>query len=121
MRAEGLIDALLELNPAVRAVALFPGSGEPVLRDRSGVATASDAENDRNEALLVNPTLIELARRRGQLDAGGLDYLVVRYGHFSQLILPLGHGHLSVSFDASADPAAHVPFIRAILDKHGLA
>ena len=42
----------------------------------------------RYEELLVNPTLLELTRQRGNIDCGGLEYLVIRYGNFFQLVLP---------------------------------
>ncbi len=36
MRAEELLDAILELGPTVKAAAVYPGSGEPVFRLRTG-------------------------------------------------------------------------------------
>ena len=42
---------------------------------------ASGLESDRYEELLVNPTLLTLATQRGNIDCGGLKYLIVRYGN----------------------------------------
>jgi hypothetical protein len=120
VRAEALIDALLELSPQVRYAAVYPGSGEPVMRERSGVAVSSEAELDRLEEMLVNPTLVDLARRRGDIDRGGLDYLLNRYGNCFQLVFPLVRGHLSVSLDAEGEPLALVPAVVAVCQRHGL-
>jgi len=116
-----LIDAVLELTPQIRYAAVYPGSGEPVLRERSGVAVSAEAELDRFEEMLVNPTLLDLARRRGQIDRGGVEYLVVRYGNCCQLLFPLARGHLSVSLDPESDSVALVAPIQGILRRHGLA
>ena len=120
MRAEALIDALLDLSPQVRYAAVFPGSGEPVMRERSGVAVSSEAELDRLEEILVNPTLVDLARRRGELERGGMRYLLVRYGTCFQLVVPLAQGHLSVSLDTDADPLALVPSVITVCQRHGV-
>jgi hypothetical protein len=84
------------------------------------VAVSSEAEIDRFEEMLVNPTLLDLARRRGEIERGGLEYLLVRYGNCFQLVFPLARGHLSVSLDAESDPVSLVGPIRAILRKQGL-
>lgn len=99
------IDAIFLLSPAVRYVAIYR-DGVLVSRERPGVAAASAAETDRYEELLVNPTLLTLARQRGEIDCGGLRYLVVRYGHFFQLVRPVPGGHLSVAVEPDGDPLA---------------
>jgi hypothetical protein len=118
MRAEAILDALLDMAPTVRYAALYPGRGEPVIRQRNELASPSAAESDRWEELLVNPALITLARQRGNIDCGGLEYLVVRYHHFFQLIIPIKYGHVSVCFDDTADPVAHAPHVRLLLEQH---
>jgi hypothetical protein len=85
------------------------------LRERAGLADASSSESDRYEELLVNPALITLARQRGDIDCGGLDYLVVAYGNFFQVVLPHGDGHVSVAVERSAEPTELVESIRAAL------
>jgi hypothetical protein len=119
MRAEELLDALLELTPSIRYAAIHPGSGQPVFRQRMGISVPSSADSDYWEEVLVNPTLIELARRRGDVDCGGLQYVLVRYGQFSQLVLPLERGHVSVCFETNADPVALLPVVRRLCDEHG--
>ena len=68
------VDAIFDLSPAVRYVAFAHGQ-DVRLRERPGLSAASSGESDRYEELLVNPALITLARQRGDIDCGGLDYL----------------------------------------------
>jgi hypothetical protein len=117
MRAEAILDKLFELAPTVRYAALYPGRGEPIARQRT--TTPGDAATDRFDELVVNPTLIAITRQRGNIDCGGLEYVVVRYGRFFQLVMPLDYGHLTVCFDEAADPVAHAPNVRAICQQQG--
>ena len=119
MRAEELLDALLELTPAIRYAAIHPGVGQPIFRQRLGINDPSSADSDYWEEVLVNPTLLDLARRRGDVDCGGLEYVIVRYGHFAQLVLPLERGHVSVCFEPVADPVPLVPALRQACEAHG--
>ena len=57
-----------------RYVALYR-KGELVSRQKSQVAGASAAESDKYEELFVNPTLLKLARQRGNLDCGGARFV----------------------------------------------
>ena len=90
------------------------------LTQRADLAGASSSESDRYEELLVNPTLLTLARQRGEIDCGGLDYVVVAYGSFFQLVLPLADGHLSVAVERDQTPTDLVEALRAVLREHGL-
>jgi hypothetical protein len=118
MKGESLLDAILELSPIIRYAAVHLGGGEPLLRERPG-ASATAAEGERWDELIVNPVLIELAGRRGDVDYGGLDYLIVRYRRCTNIVLPLDGGHLSVLLDPDADPLPLVPTIRGIAKRHG--
>jgi hypothetical protein len=114
MTSDQLADTLFALSPSIRYVAI--GRGQDVqLRERSGLADASSGESDRYEELLVNPTLLTLTRQRGEIDCGGLDYLVVAYGSFFQLVLPIEGGHVSVAIERSESPTALVDAIRAAI------
>lgn len=99
-----MIDEILELSPAIRYVAVYEG-GTLDTRSRPQ-PDASNSESDRYEELLVNPALLTLASQRGNIDCGGLDYLIVRYGAFFQFILPTRRGHVSVCIQKDADPIA---------------
>jgi hypothetical protein len=48
----------------------------------------------------------KLASQRGNIDCGGMDYLIVRYGNFFQFVLPTDWGHVSVCIEKTADPVA---------------
>ena len=102
----GLIDALFDLTLAVRYVAIYRHA-ELSLRQRPDLSLASAPESDRYEELLVNPTILTLTRQRGEIDCGGLDYVVVRYGNFFQFVVPIEGGHASVAFEPNADPIGH--------------
>jgi hypothetical protein len=115
-----LRDAIFELGPHVRYVAF--GSGQDVeLRQRDGLANASDAGSDFFEELLVNPTLLTLARQRGELDCGGLRWIVVGYGNFDEVVIPTADGHVSVGIELGADPAAVAQQIAGLLADRGRA
>jgi hypothetical protein len=110
--AADLIGAIFALSPDIRYVAVAR-SGAPEMRQRAGLANSSALESDRYEELLVNPTLLTLGGQRGRIDCGGLDFIVIRYGHFFQLVRPLPDGHLSVSIEPHGDPLA----VAAALDR----
>jgi hypothetical protein len=97
-----LLDRCMALSPGVRYAAVSRG-GAARSRQRSGLAHASGSESDRYEELLVNPTLVTLLRQRGEIDCGGLDYVLVRYGHFFQLVVPVSGGHVSVAIEPEGD------------------
>jgi hypothetical protein len=56
------------------------------------------------EELLVNPTVLEITRRRGNIDMDGMRYVVIRYGTQFQLIMPYLEGHLSIGIELEDDP-----------------
>ncbi|HEU0112078.1 MAG TPA: hypothetical protein VFQ73_14480, partial [Flavisolibacter sp.] len=67
---------------------------------------------------LVNPTLIRLASQRGNIDCGGLDYLIIRYGHFFVLLTPTKNGHVNLGIEPGADPLLLVEPLVTLLEKH---
>lgn len=109
-----LASALFAVSDAVRYVAIYR-DGELTTQARSDLANASSSESDRYEELLVNPTLLKLASQRGNIDCGGLGYVLVRYGHFFQLVLPQSWGHVSVCIESDEDVLAVVECIRQVL------
>jgi len=116
---EDLAEAIFAASPAVRYVAL--GRGQDVeLRERPGLSDASSSDSDRYEELLVNPTLLTLARQRGEIDCGGLDYLVVAYGNFFQLVMPVPGGHVSVGVERDEVPTELVGPVRNALRAVGI-
>jgi hypothetical protein len=112
-----LMDALFDLSPQVRYVAVYR-HGELSLRQRPQLSLASAPESDRYEELLVNPTLLTLTRQRGDIDCGGLSYVVVRYGNFFQFVVPTEGGHVSVAFEPDADPIGHAQEVLRTIETH---
>lgn len=100
---DALIAHIFSASGDVRYVAVY---GEDGLHSqaRQDVASASSSETDRYEELFVNPALLTLATQRGNLDCGGMRFLIVAYGNFYQLVRPLRRGHLSVCVERGADP-----------------
>jgi hypothetical protein len=108
-------DQIFSIGSEIRYVAFGKGQ-DVVLRERSGLIDASSNESDRYEELLVNPTLLLLARQRGDIDCGGLRYLVVAYGNFWQLVIPTDYAsHVSVSVESDADPFAAASRVVAVI------
>jgi hypothetical protein len=107
-------DAIFALGPHVRYVAF--GSGQEVdMRERADIRDASSSKSDFFEELLVNPTLLALARQRGELDCGGLRYLIVAYGSFNVVVMPLNGGHVTVGVALDADPVATAEQVAALV------
>jgi hypothetical protein len=98
-----MIDSIFRLSESIRYVAIYK-NGHLESKSKSNTSRASSSESDRYEELLVNPALLTLASQRGNIDCGGLDYLVVRYGNFFQFVLPVEWGHVSVCIEGDADP-----------------
>jgi hypothetical protein len=70
--------------------------------------------------LIVNPTLLTLVNQRGQIDCGGMEYVLIRYGNFFQLVYPIVGGHLSVAIQPRAQPLDLLDKIRQLLVGNGL-
>ena len=113
-QALGVIEKLFHASTAIRYVAVYQKTFH-VSRQRSGLEDASASESDRYEELLVNPALLLLAEQRGNIDCGGLRFIVVAYGNFFQLVRRYEQGHLSICLEAEADPLAEEEKIRDLI------
>jgi hypothetical protein len=98
-----MIDNIFALSNSIRYVARYDGD-QLETKSKAGTVGASTSETDRYEELLVNPTLLKLSSQRGNIDCGGLRYVLVRYGNFFQFVLPTQEGHISVCIESDADP-----------------
>jgi hypothetical protein len=107
-----LIERIFAVASDIRYVAVYR-NGRLQSSQRPGLAQASASESDKYEELIVNPTLLTLTRQRGEIDCGGLEFVLIRYGSFYELVLPLPGGHLSVGIESGADPLQLVPRLRA--------
>jgi hypothetical protein len=99
-------DAFFQISKVVRYVALYL-DGQLTLRERPGLANASASESDKYEELIVSPGVLTLVRQRGNIDCGGVEFVVIRYGNFWQTVWPLKNGHVSVGLEPPADPLDH--------------
>ena len=115
-----LYEDIFGISPTIRYVAVARGQ-QVQMRSRADLHNASSSDSDRYEELLVNPTLLTLATQRGNIDCGGLRYLIIGYGHFDQLVIPGATGHISVAFELGSNPAEHVQSISDVMARHGLA
>jgi len=86
-----LHDDIFAISPDIRYVASAHGQAVQ-MRSRPDLHNASSTDSDLYEELLVNPTLLTLATQRGNIDCGGLRYLIVGYGHFNMLVIPVVPG-----------------------------
>jgi len=99
-----IIEDLFGSFSEVRYVAVY-ADGVLTFRQREQIAGSSSADTDRFEELLVNPALLTLARQRGNIDCGGLRFMIVAYGNFYQLIKEINGGHISICLDKGVDLA----------------
>jgi len=107
-----IVDTILALSSEIRYAAVRI-DGRLAMRQRDGLNDTSASESDRYEELLVNPTLLTLAGARGEIDCGGLEFLIVGYGNFQQLVVPVPGGHASVCFRNGAECSSFVGAIHA--------
>jgi hypothetical protein len=113
-----LLEDVLAISASIRYVAAAHGQ-QVQMRSRPDLANASSTDSDRYEELLVNPTLLTLTTQRGNIDCGGLRYVIIGYGHFQQLVIPMADGHVSIAFELGTDPVEHLPGIVRAMAAHG--
>ena len=107
-------DRLFAVSPAVRYVAIYR-QGELALHQRPGIVNASASDSDRYEELIVNPTLLKLLQQRGNIDCGGLEYVLIRYGSFFAFVNPQSDGHVAVSLEGTEDSLRLIPRLREVM------
>ena len=110
------IDQVFAASPDIRYVALYR-NGALESRQRPGLEHASASESDKYEELIVNPTLLKCATQRGNIDCGGCRALVVAYGSFLELVVPIRGGHLSVGFENGSNPLAYIDQLAGMFDE----
>ena len=110
-----LIRSLFSLSEHIRYVAIYD-HGESTSLSKAGLAGTSSSESDRYEELIVNPTLLKLVTQRGIIDCGGIEFVIIRYGNFYQIVMPIGEGHISICVEPHADPLKLIEPIRNTLN-----
>ena len=110
------IEEVLAISQHVRYVAIYQDRSL-MSRQRSGVADSSASESDKYEELIVNPTLLKCATQRGEIDCGGLRFIVIGYGHFLVLVVPIRAGHVTVGFELDSNPLDFASRVAALFDQ----
>jgi len=106
---------LFPLDPDIRYVAVNQGGAIREMEQRADRPTLNSHATDRMEELIVNPIILEAARRRGNLDLEGLRHIVIRYGTLYEIIVPYEDGHVSVGVQLGADVEAIAEKVTAAL------
>jgi hypothetical protein len=113
-KTKGLIKDLFKLSPDIRYVAIY-SEGVLISEVRDDLTGASSSETDKYEELIVNPALLLLTKQRGDIDCGGCEFVLVRYGNFFQFVKPISNGHVSICIEPTADPIVLSKKIAGIL------
>ena len=116
---EKLINEGFEISDHIRYIAVYDNDGL-TLKQRNDIVNVSASESDKYEELLVNPTLIKLASQRGNIDCGGLQYFIIRYGNFFVLLMPSRNGHVNIGVEPDKNPLGYVEPLSELLKKYSL-
>ena len=106
---------LFRLEPKIRYVAVNQKGRIVEMEQSPSHPSYNSSQTDRMEELIVNPVVLELAARRGNLDMDGIRYVIIRYGKQYQLLLPYGDGHLSIGVEIEDDPVEIAAKVMAAL------
>jgi hypothetical protein len=107
-------DVFFQISNEVRYVAFYL-NGQLTLHERPGLANSSAPESDKYEELIVNPVLLTLVQQRGNIDCGGVKFVVIRYGNFWQTVWPVKQGHVSVGLEPTANPLEHAKAMESVI------
>lgn len=102
-----IIDSLFQFSEQIRYVAIYRNE-HLTTKQKQQQADSSSDESDKYEELFVNPALLTLARQRGNVECGGLNFMIIAYGNFFQLIKEIDKGHISICLNKEAD-LTHLP------------
>jgi hypothetical protein len=114
MAMESLKEKILSISNDIRYVAIYTDD-KLISSERRGIKNTSSSESDKYEELIVNPTLLKLVTQRGNIDCGGAQYVIIRYGSFYEFVMPLQNGHLSVGIESNADLVSIVEAIQSLV------
>jgi hypothetical protein len=116
---EELIKAILSISEGIRYVAIYK-DGKLFSSSKGSLQNASSSESDKYEELIVNPTLLKLVTQRGNIDCGGAEFVLIRYGYFFEFVKPAPMGHVSVGIQLEENPLKLIPLIEDVISKQGL-
>ena len=112
----GTMQQLFDALKDVRYVAIYR-NGQLDTAVRPELQDASSSESDKYEEIIVNPTLLKLVQQRGNIDCGGVQYVLVRYGNFFQFVQAIPGGHISIALEAASNLDQVIPEVRQLLRK----
>jgi hypothetical protein len=75
---EALKEKIFAISKSIRYVAIY-SNNKLISSQRPELENASSSESDKYEELIVNPTLLKLITQRGNIDCGGMNYVIIRY------------------------------------------
>jgi len=116
LNMESLLKEIFLVSPDIRYVAIYV-NGKLISSERAGLKNASSTDSDKYEELIVNPTILKLVTQRGNIDCGGVEYVIVRYGFFYEFVMSFMDGHVSVGIESNADLMAIAPSIQRLVRK----
>jgi hypothetical protein len=112
-----IAEQLFRIEPKIRYVAVNQLGLIVEMAQSPAHPTYNSAETDRLEELIVNPIVLEITRRRGEIDIGASRFVIIRYGTLYQIVLPYGDGHVSLSVELSDEPVQIAERIGAYLSQ----
>jgi hypothetical protein len=110
---ESLSKEIFQVSPDIRYVAIYV-QDKLISSQRPDLKDASSSESDKYEELIVNPTLLKLVTQRGNIDCGGAEFVIIRYGSFYEFVMPFMDGHLSVGIQSAANPMTIASAIQSL-------
>jgi hypothetical protein len=102
---ETLLKKIFLISPDIRYAAIYMND-KLISSERSNLKNPSSSDSDKYEELIVNPTLLKLVTQRGNIDCGGVEFVIIRYGSFYEFVMSVKDGHVSVGIESGADVIA---------------
>jgi hypothetical protein len=99
---EALKNQIFSLSDDIRYVAIY-ANDKLISGEKSSISNTSSSESDKYEELIVNPTLLKLVIQRGNIDCGGVEYVIIKYGSFFEFVMPIKNGHVSVGIEQQSN------------------
>ena len=108
------ISKIISLSKDIRYIAICRNH-KLISQIKQKLANTSSSESDKYEELIVNPTILTLVKQRGEIDCDGAKFVLIRYGKFYQLVIPIKNSHISICIEKTANPLTYVEPINKIL------
>ena len=99
---EALKNQIFSVSDNIRYVAIY-ANDKLISGEKPSLKNTSTSESDKYEELIVNPTLLKLVIQRGNIDCGGVEYVIIKYGSFFEFVMPIKNGHVSVGIEPHSE------------------